>query len=316
MNENSILGVSFSRYAIRIVEAELWQDSPSITNLVETPLDVPLDADALQKPELIPHFATLIDNAVDNSSLNARDVRLSVYQSLALIKTFPVENSFQNQEIRQHIEWELEQSLISPRDHYNVGFELYPQNNGTSVVIVAALRKSIINYFEDIFKKSLVTLKAIDIDMTSELRALQFLSASALEGLNLLVHYDGLYFEFALIRNGNYISFFFNDTPLNTDTLSNDANIAGSLIVNAIQKFCGRLDMDQSDIKTIILSGQPLDESSFAAVEQNVDQMVTRANSFESLNRQLNLEAEEFVKNAPEKFLSAVGMIFEDTGRR
>ncbi|MDZ7724527.1 MAG: pilus assembly protein PilM [candidate division KSB1 bacterium] len=314
MNENSILGVSFSRDAIQFVEAEMWEDAPSITNIAETKLDVPLDANAFKNSELIPHFATLIDNTVDSSSLHARDVRLSLYQNLALIKSFPMETALQDQDIRHHIEWELEQSLISPRDHYNVGFEIYSQNNSKSAVIVAALRKSVIHYVQDIFKKSLVSLKSIDIDLTAELRALNRLGGSAMNGINVLVHYDGLYFQLALLKNGTFVSSFFVDTQLSADALADNEETAGSVIVNAVQNLCEHNGLDQSDVKALFLSGHPLDKGSFSTIQQTVDQSVKKADSFEALNRQLNLEAEEYAKNTPEKFLAAVGMVFEDTG--
>ena len=315
MNDNSVLGVSISRNDIRFVEAELWQDAPSITNVVEIQLDIPLDAKAVQNPELIPHFATLIDNAVDNSSLNARDARLSIYQDFALIKTFPVEAPLKNTEIRQHIEWELEQALISPRDHFNVGFELYPQANGSHVVVVAALRKSIVNYLQDIFKKSLVTLKSIDIDLTAELRALNSVSRPDLDGTNILVHYDGLYFNLALIKNSHFLSCLKSEIPLNTDVMSEDKEKAGTIIVNSMRDLCEHSGVELSDIKTIYLSGHSLDDASFRNMHQIVDQKVSKVNSFNSLNRQLNLESEEYVKKTPEKFLAAVGMVFEETGR-
>ena len=94
---------------------------------------------------------------------------------MAVIKRLPIDNNLNDNELHEHVLWELQQHLISPVEEYNLDFQKLPKTsyqNYPSLLIVA-VKKKIIKAVRYISKISRINLKLIDINIFSFINALE-----------------------------------------------------------------------------------------------------------------------------------------------
>ncbi len=311
-NESLRLGISLTKNKIRFVEAEIWNDEISLLNVAEADLDTSFEMPVIRNNELVPRFATIIDNTINSSSLQASTARLSLGRRFALTKTVLLDKELEESKVRQHIEWELDQYLISPRDEHNVGFEyVSPPGIAKDIVVIVAVRKAVVKYIQEIFKKSVVSLDTIDLDIFSELRALKKGAEEIRHGLNAIVNISENGLNLVLLENGHFMissEYLEDDSGHLEGTSSQIAQTIHSELNNLSQKM-GR---QNAQISNIYFSGESVESSVLYEVGNIYNETTVRkANPFDNVHRQLNLEAEDFIQNIPEKFVASFGMVID-----
>ena len=311
-NESLRLGISLTQNKIRFVEAEIWNNETSLLNVTEADLDTSFEMPVIRNNDLVPRFATVIDNAVNSSSLQARTARLSLGRRFALTKAVLLDKELEESKVRQHIEWELDQYLISPRDEFNVGFEyVSPPGITQDIAIVVAVRKSVVRYIQEIFKKTVVSLDTIDLDIFSEMRALKKGADEIQHGLNAIVNISDNGLNLVLLENGHFLisSEYLEDE---NDQLEGTSSQIAQTIHRELNSLAKKMGRQNAQISNIYFSGESVESSVLYEVGNIYNETTVRkANPFDNVHRQLNLEAEDFIQNIPEKFVASFGMVID-----
>jgi hypothetical protein len=203
---NTHIGMTFDRDRIRY--AVMGHGSvPTLLAAGETGVDTSFDYSACNDEKQIFRQAAAIEAIAELQNLAGGQVSFAMDQSYLLLKRLRVDSELTDEEIRQHIEWEMEQFLVAPRDDYHVSYER-ARGDGDRFehLVVAALRKSIINHVQAVFAKTGLALKGIDVNVLSAIRGLAVAGNLASTGLETLVHISGDRLQVLVIKNGSFLT--------------------------------------------------------------------------------------------------------------
>lgn len=314
-SESTKLGMSLSREMIRFIEAEEVSGILNIVSAVQVPLEQPFDFSMLGKENLVPRFSEKIDQSLENFSAGVKHVRLCIDRRLVLKKTFAADKNLTQDAIRKHIEWELDQALISPRDDYNVGFEhVVLQGTKNDIVVFAAIRKALVGYVENIFKKSRLTLEEIDLDLFASLRALVQAYPDKLAGVSALIECTETDIGYTILVDGQYAISTERAISTTDDKATRSDLTVSELAANVNAELTHLLEyleeeLGISTIDRIFIAGEA--ERSFASELEKLQlsASVGFAEPFNNVHRQLNIESQMLIDEQAEKFMSCFGMI-------
>lgn len=315
MNNESIkLGISFSADTVRFIEAEEWNGKYNITNVVQTPLPKSFDFSIIGDQEFVPRIADLIDKTVDNFSSDISNTRVCIDRRLALKKNFAIDKGLSDKEVQDHIEWELDQVLVAPRDEYNVDFvHTSLVSARKDAVVFAAIRKAIVKYLQDIFKKSRLSLEMLDLDLFASIRALNAAYPDDLQGAAALVEFAQSGIGITFLIDGRYV--FSTDiiTLANGqrfDALSVDE--LASTIHEELQKLTENVEenFQATDLNRIYLAGTLQHKSIIdELLKLRPLVQIELAEPFRQAHKQLNIESQMLIDERGEQFMSCLGMI-------
>lgn len=313
-NESVKLGISFSYDTIRFIEAEEWNGRLSLTSVVQAPMPKAFDFSVISDYTYVPQIADVLDKALENFGKNISRARVALDRRMALKKSFAIDKGLSEEHIRSHIEWELEQLLIAPRDEYNVGYEHSAlPNSKTDVIVFAAVRKAIVNYVEEIFKKSRLTLDTVDLDIFSSIRALNAAYRENLRGATALVEFTPAGVGLTLLLDGLYA--LSAELPTMIDNVRFDALPMAklALAVNGeLQKIVDNVEENIRviELDRIIFSGDIKDRSIISEIQEvRPSTAVSLVKPFDEIYKQLNIESQMLIDEHGERFLSCLGMI-------
>jgi len=314
-NESIKLGISLSRDMIRFIEAEVMNGNLNIISVVQVPLEQQFDFSMLGEENLVPHFSEKIDQSLDNFSAAINSARLCIDRRLVLKKTFAADKNLTQDAIRKHIEWELDQALISPRDEYNVGFEhVILPGLKNDIVVFAAIRKALVGYIEDIFKKSRLSLEEIDLDLFASIRALGQAYRDNLAGVSALIECSDKDIGYTILVDGLYAI----STESAVSTEDDKATIAdlsvGELAANVNAELTHLLEyleeeLGISNIDRVFIAGEAERSLASELEKLQLSAAVSFVEPFNNVHRQLNIESQMLIDEQAERFISCFGMI-------
>ncbi|MBN1560062.1 pilus assembly protein PilM [candidate division KSB1 bacterium] len=313
-NESIKLGISFEHDAIRLIEAEEWNGKLNLTSIVLLTLPKTFDFAVIGDDEYVPQIATLLDKSLDNFSSAISNARVCIDRRLALKKTIPLDKGLSQKDILTHVEWELEQLLIAPRDEYNVDYHhVSLANSKKDVVVFAAIRKPVVHFMQDIFKKSRLSLESLDLDLFASIRALQFAASEDLSGANALIEFSRSGVGMALLIDGMYAMS--AELPATIENERFDALSAESLssaINTELQKLVEYAEENfrMIELQRAFFCGNMPNRTIMDEFQKHrSDVAVSVVEPFQHVHRQLNVESQMLIDNQGERFISCFGMV-------
>jgi Tfp pilus assembly PilM family ATPase len=312
-NGSTTLSIFLSGDTIRFIEAEDWNGTINITNVAKTPLPKKFDFSVIGDDDYVPQIADLIDKTLETFSVDVMDARVCIDRRLALKKNFAIDKGLTDDEIRQHIEWELEQVLIAPRDEYNVDYLCTTLiGSKKDVVVFAAIRTAIVKYLRDIFQKSKVSMQTMDLDLFAAVRALTA-TTNELSGAHALVDFSPSGIGVTCLLDGAYTLSVDLPTVVDDKRFEDwSTDVLAATIDQALQKVIENVEENFRvvDLQTIFLSG-PLPHSSLvdelAGLRPDSDVKVFEP--FGQVHKQLNIESQTLIDEQGEEFIACLGMI-------
>ncbi len=314
VNEGVRIGIELARNKIRFIEAESWNGRLNITSVQQSDLPTQFDFTTIGDPGMISRFSETIDQACTGFDPQHRQARLCIDRRLVIKKTFAVDKDMAEADIRQHIEWELEQLLTAPRDEFNVGYEHTVLNLGRNdVVVFVAVRKALIHYLQEIFKKSRLELESVDLDLFASIRALRYAHGDVVHGTTALLEFNRSGIGITLLHDGGYVLSDELPAVINEKdyTTLPSAEVAVPLqaelhkLLQNIKDNLGILTLNR-----IVLAGECTDK----ALMSDLDHLFPRvpiifAEPFNNSYRQLNIESQRVIDTYGQNFLSCLGMV-------
>jgi len=158
-----------------MVEIAHLSDHLEVTNLVDIDIGSPFNFDTINEKNTLKNIGNNLKKAILSEKITANDLLISLDYSMAVIKRLPIDNNLNDNELQEHVLWELQQHLISPVEEYNLDFQKLPKTsyqNYPSLLIVA-VKKKIIKAVRYISKISRLNLKLIDINIFAFINALE-----------------------------------------------------------------------------------------------------------------------------------------------
>lgn len=209
---NILLGLNIDESAIKVVRSEKTEEGFKFPNVFSGSLAYPINIETIKNRELIPEISTDVNSLLAKNVVLEGDVSLALDRGLVLLKQISVDDDLSDAEILDHVEWELEQFLISSRDEYNVGFEKIAryQNNMHNILMVC-VRTAIVDFLTDIFSQTSFNLSCVDVDLLAQAKAVNSLYEDKMVGLTALVSVQPDGILLLLFKDGEILSW--SDIP-------------------------------------------------------------------------------------------------------
>ncbi|MBN1542421.1 pilus assembly protein PilM [candidate division KSB1 bacterium] len=311
----SFLGLHLAGKNLRVIEAENNAGRVAVRSVSERLFQTPFDLRVIGAEESIPAFAGAINQILDQKSIRTTTAALALDRRMLLFKKIKIDRGLSETQIRDQIEWEIEQLLIVPRSNYNIGHErLGGYGNQYERLLIAAIRKDVIRYLNDIFVRTPLTLKTVDIDLMASIRALYASEGKRPDMLSALVDFNEYGIDLTLIKDGKYAAS--TEMSVQSGLGSRVPEGGAEQIAKAISDELNQLIDHLSDelvsksIESIYLSGDQADVEvipHLQGLQETAD--IRFADPFENFSLYLEAETDALVKNKPEKFLATAGMI-------
>lgn len=317
--DDILLGLNFAGNSIYAVEAEKREGQIHLITVAESEMEYPFDFSAIGADEYVTSFANGINSLIDRVGIRSKAVRFALDRRMVLLKRLVVDRGLSDSELRQQVEWELEQLLVAPRDEYNVGFErLGPVSEKYEGVIIVAVRKAVISYLKEIFKQTPLNLTVVDVDIFAAIRSLWGDIEKASDGLSALVDFGKKSIFFTLVENGKYFLSSEISTSQSEGSDLSRLNANSEELARFVEEELLRLVQGIGDytvpqnLQQVFLAGEGVDMEIIPHLKQRFDAaMVGLADPFSNVRQRLDAESESLTKEKPEKFLVSVGMILD-----
>jgi len=180
-------------------------------------------------------------------------------------------------------------------------------------VAVVAVRKVIVLYLKEIFYRTSLNLKIIDVDLFAAIRALIENIKPRLDGLAAIVDYSERGVDLCVIREGRYYSST-EVTPsregsgLTRFTEVSDAEMA-KIVSDELEKLLSanrNFDVGIQGLKRIYLTGSNINKDFISELEKVQPALVNIANPFK--NNVMSFGPSVEMEEHPERFLVNVGL--------
>ena len=316
---NISLGLNFAGNKLFAVEAKGGDDQLNLISVAESSSDISFDFDVIGNESYIQKFADQINTLLEQKNIKATETHLALERRMVFLKVINVEKELAEAQLKQQVEWELEQVLISPRDEYNVGYERLVSSQGSfESVLIVAVRKSIINYMKEIFDRTPLQLTVVDVDIFAAIRSIINVVGTSSEGFIALIDFNKRGIDFGLVRNGKFvisseISSVSDDDGTNPIAATGEeiAKLVNDELIRLLQK----INVKEIDdvFEQIYLCGEQADSEIIDQLKKyQQSARIDFANPFQNLNQTLNDESQSFVDEHPEKFVVSMGMLYSD----
>ena len=313
-NESTKLGISFAHDKIRFIEVEDVADRQKLIGISEVQIPQVFDFSVIGDQTLVPQFADIIQKELENLQCKTPIARVSLDNRLAIKKTFAVDKELSQDDIRGHVEWELEQMLVAPRHEYNVGFEHNKISRAKSnIVIFAAIRKAIVKYIQDIFSKGDLSLQALDLDTFASIRALNHAYADKLKDVCALVDVGHSNVVYTLLVDGIY-AFSKEGTHIKNAEQIKDmpAEELAAIAHEELQKLLESLEenLKISSLDRVYLAGDLGTDIIAQELEKlQYPTIVSLAEPFNNIQQQLNIDSQMLIAKMAARFMPCFGMV-------
>jgi Tfp pilus assembly PilM family ATPase len=310
------LGLYFFGNKIRMVEARKELGTIQVVNVAEKSIETPLDFYSIENQELVPTFTNYLTALMHEATIQARRVNFALERRMAIVKRLVVDKGLSESELRHHIEWELEQLLISSRDEYNVAFEpiASTQNDFTNIVIVA-VRKPVIEGLRNIFSQTPFELVKVEIDLFPTVRGILGHFGQKPKGLVAIVDLNERGIDFTLCQDGLYsisseIPAFQSNHDQSVYSNGRDEELA-IRINDELSRLFAQIENEQynTELNSILLTGEKANPELISYL-QNFQKYthIEFANPFRHVQRKLSIAAETTVTSKADKFLVNIGL--------
>ncbi|NLP11382.1 pilus assembly protein PilM [bacterium] len=184
-----------------------FNPAPLLSAAGAIPLNGRFDYSACLDEEQVLRQSAAISSMLEERGIAEGQAALAVDEGYLLLKRLRVDRGLSESDLRQHIEWEMEQFLAAPRDEYNVSYERVPVETETlDGYIVAAIRKVILQHLQAIFARTRLKLRQVDVDVLSAARGLAVVIDRLTEGLSIFMRPRDGKLYLSLMRNGALLS--------------------------------------------------------------------------------------------------------------
>jgi len=313
MSESTI-GLSFGENKFLLVEIEHSQGTCQVNQITQKPLPVNFDFLAVEDVQNIPRMAEPINEVVAELNLKGKRTALSLDNALVMIKKVPVDEDFDDRELREQIRWEAEQCVLSSMDDYILDYQrLFPISPmGKPEVLLVLVRKKIIGFLRELFQATPLDLRWIDVDIFAAHRALEVNYDLRGEDKIAMVEVGkkGLCFtllmenEFFLTHN---LTFAEGEEEEFYPSISNEN--ASKLIAKELRRLIldNRLGQNIEDLDWVFLYGDRVDKEIAVTLQSVYPTTIEVANPFRRLRMSPEVYFDQEYLDKSGEFLTAVG---------
>jgi hypothetical protein len=251
-----------------------------------------------------------IGSAFSDISFSQTDISISVESNLALLKRIMYPLKLDETGVKEHINWDLEESLTLPLSQYLVfrSPNKYTYENFQEELVVA-IPYTILNFFKSLISALSSRLVNLSVHhLTSELHLSNSLT-DQVENLILLQKVSNEQLETTFLWKGTYFASHYDqidfpiDSPLYIDFLKSKINF----IENTFEQYEEKGVM----VDRILIYGDYIDDPSLEKIQKNMSIPVDRLNVFDNINLSDNFKNTPIPDEDKGKYLESIGITLD-----
>ncbi|MCA9742625.1 MAG: pilus assembly protein PilM [Deferribacteres bacterium] len=309
--EEGLIGMSLRDDSLKMTEVT-FGDSRTVTNVAESATRVPFSFESIEDRSTISILRDDINTLYETSGFSSNQIALSIDSDFVLIKKIPIDATLQQDELREHINWEISQLMINDLDHFIIDYEVLDESqrmSHTKQIIVVSIRKSIVEYVRDIFADTDLRLNTIDVDVFSAQRMITDGSVFSPDQKIALIDIRNKNLQFSILHHGFYLVVevpypMDEGVEMNTDKDEHMARIISKELRRII--LDNKLGKSIEDMNEVFLYGDGVEDGIVEQLSQAHNVNLHRFNPFEKLTLSDSLNSVE-ITNHPESFVISLG---------
>lgn len=275
-------------------------------------MELAFDFQAFSDAELASRFAAAVQQMTDRFAIAANSLVFCLDRRLVQLKRIKIDRELEETDLRQQVEWELEQMLLSPRSDYHADYErIRFDRDRFDYVLIAVVRKAIIDYLARIFSLAHLRLERVDVDLLGAIRALPLFNLEP-KGLAVLIDSHQNTLGITLIKNQSYLSYGELTRAAAPDGQEEDAEELATRLNDEINRLLENRgdEVLLKSIEEIYFTTAELP----AAVPRALERLqraahITILNPLEHIDHSLSLEAEQGIRDNLRHMLPLLGLL-------
>ena len=310
IGEKSRLGIYLYGKTLRIVEAQTENDSLKVVRIAEAEMDVPFDLNSIDDQTVYPVFVSAINNLVEKKGIMPGPANLALDHRMVIEQIVSFDSDLNDSVLQEHLEWEMNQFLISHRDDFNIDFEqITSLKSGLDRYLVVAVRKKLVKFLTDIFNKSILNLTKIDLDKLAAVSALE--KTQPQNGVVALVDCEDKNYDITLAYNGKFLlseAVNYEENELQSEDFYQVSKDLNGLLDRMVGQINDSIHVDS--FHTVYFFGDKFNRKLLNEFEKmSKSYQAVYLNPFQDLQLELDLESQNLVQQYSERFLYCLGMV-------
>ena len=234
------------------------------------------------------------------------EVAVSLNHGMVFLKKIPVPLGLDAEAIRDQLQWEARQFLVSDVDDYIIESERLPFQSltGNPVYMMVLVRKKVIDQVRTLIRGTGLSLNTVDVDVFCAIRALKF---------NNNLEPGKKDFLIVLIRNGEY--YLSHRVLFEDEGAPREPGMVAQLLAKELKRlvFGHRIGQEIEDIHKVYLSGSDSIQAVFQALSPAVQMPVELVNPFSQFTVSQAVSQSKDYLRFPERFISSIGVALRST---
>ncbi|MFQ5632926.1 MAG: type IV pilus biogenesis protein PilM, partial [bacterium] len=310
--EDGLIGMSLRDHHLRMTEVAFGPEDRKVVNIAKSETRIPFSFEAIEDRSTIPSIGEDINSLSEASNFGHNKVALSIDSDFVLIKKIPVDATLDEEELRNHINWEVKQLMINQPDHFVIDYELLEHSDRFSQakqIVVVIVRKVVVDYLREVFAATNLQLQAIDVDVFSAQRVLTDMYDFSGDQKIALIDIRKNNLQFSVIYQGFYLVI---EVAYPTDEGIEVSAGKDEHLARIISKELRRIILDNKlgksveDMNELFLYGDGVEDGIIEQLSQAHNVNLRRFNPFEKVNLSESLTNSE-ITNHPESFVVSLG---------
>ncbi|MCA9731445.1 MAG: pilus assembly protein PilM [Deferribacteres bacterium] len=307
--EDGLVGISISGTQLRMAEVVDRVAKKHISRVASGQLKASFTSESISKRENIASLANSINNLYDANGFESSKASFSLNSQNVLIRKIPIDFPLDDANLKEHVMWEASQVLISPPNDYIIDYDVQSESSeNENVVILVAVRKSIVNYLKEVFAATKLQLQGIDVDVFAAQRVVENTYDLSYDSKVSLVDLHPSKIQISVLHNGFFLE---QEIAYNSD-LPKDKAEKTEFLSRIISKEMRRIILDNKlgksvdDMEEIFIYGDNVDESIIEALVKAHDVNLHRVNPFDKITLETTPVDPDVTKH-PEAYVASVG---------
>lgn len=272
------------------------------------------DEPELFSEESLSSLVNLIKSNLVTEQDYGANLSISIESNLASLKRISLPDGFSDSEEKEHIIWDLSQSLLDPIEEYvfykteNV-FETYNRKDFLTI----AIKKDIVAFFKKLSTETGLTLVDVSINqLVAEIVLQNFLQDQA-DGLVLLFKVGSNKLESTYLWNGCFYSYHYerlvdsSQSEEYTDILLKNIRLKIKQMENLLEQY------KQKEVKVsrVFVYGDNIDDALLSFIQKNLNVVPMRLNPLQNIDKSERITTALPSLEEATKYVETIGVVLD-----
>lgn len=181
------LGVQFGPYTIRLVQLERKRKGLRLFHCCEKSLPDGFRFQGMFDSDSKAFFISTLQSLMSDIELKTQKATVGLDCRVILLRRIPIDPWLDGDELMEHVMWEAEQLIVDPLDQYVVDFHIQDTNENVREVLLAIVRKKMVEDYTDIVESAGLEPVCLDIDLFALYNAYYSIVGNHIKELTALV---------------------------------------------------------------------------------------------------------------------------------